>query len=41
MDRLPGLNAEHDVLRVGVILAEIVAVVGRHQRKAELFFQLE
>ena len=41
VDRLAGLDAEHDVLGVGVVLAEIVAVVGGDERKAEIFFQLE
>ena len=36
-----GLDAEHDVLGVGVVFAEIVAVVGGDQRQAEIFFQLE
>ena len=40
-NRLAGLDAEHDVLRVGVVFAEIVAVVGGDQRQAEIFFQLE
>ena len=41
VDRLAGLDAEHHVLRVGVVFAEIVAVVGGDQRQAEIFFQLE
>ncbi len=40
-NRLAGLNAEHDVLRVGVVFTEIVAVVGGDERKAEIFFELE
>ncbi len=40
-NRLAGLDAEHDVLRVGVVFAEIVAVVGGDQRQAKIFFQLE
>ncbi len=41
VNRLAGLNAEHDVLRVGVVFAEVVAVVGGDQRQAKIFFQLE
>ena len=41
MDRLARLNADHHVLRVGIVFAEIVAVVGGNQRKAKIFFQLE
>ena len=41
LDRLAGLNAEHHVLRVSIVFAEIVAVVGGHQRQAQIFFQLE
>ena len=41
VDRFAGLNAEHHVLRVGVVFAEVVAVVGGDERQAEIFFQLE
>ena len=41
LDRLAGLDAEHHVLRVGVVLAEIVAVVRCDQRQAKVFFQAE
>ena len=41
MNGLAGLDAQHDVLRVGVVFAEIMAVVGGDQRQAEIFFQLE
>ena len=41
LDGLPRLDAHHDILRVGVVLAEVVTVVGRHQRQAEVFFQPE
>ena len=41
VNRLAGLDAEHDVLRVGVVFAEIVAVVGGDEGQAEIFFQLE
>ncbi len=41
MDGLARLNAEHHVLRVRIILAEIVAVIGRNQRDLEFFLQLQ
>ena len=41
VDRFAGLDADHHVLRVRVVFAEVVAVVGRDQRQAEIFFQLE
>ena len=41
VDRLAGLDADHHVLRVGVVLAQIVAVVGRHQRQTKVLFQLQ
>ena len=41
VDGLAGLDAEHDVLGVSVVLAEIVAVVGGDEWKAQIFFQLE
>ncbi len=40
-DRLARLYADHHVLRVRVIFAQVVAVVGRDQRQAEILFQLE
>src|SRR5262249_43146200 len=39
IDRLAGLHADQHVLGVGVIFAEIVAVIGGHHRDAEIFFQ--
>jgi len=36
-----GLDAEHYVLGVSVVLAQIVAVVGGDERQSEIFFQLE
>ena len=39
LDRLARLNAQHHVLRVRVIFAEIVAVIRGHQRKAQVFLQ--
>src|SRR5579862_8529267 len=41
LNRLAGLDAEHHVLGVGVVFAEVVTVVGRDQRQAEIFFQTE
>ncbi len=41
LNRLAGLDAQHHVLGVSVVLAEIVAVVGRHHGKAKIFFQAE
>ena len=41
VDGLASLNADHYVLRVRVVLAQIVAVVGRHQRNAEFLLQLQ
>ncbi len=41
VDGLAGLDAEHDILRVSVVFAEIVTVVGGDEWKAEIFFQLE
>ena len=41
LNRLAGLNADHHVLGVGVVFAQIVAVVGGDQRQAEFFFQPE
>ncbi len=38
---LAGLDAQHDVLGVGVVFAEVMAIVGGHQRQAKIFFQLE
>ena len=41
VNRLASLNAEHHVLCVGVVFAEIVAVVGGDKRQTEIFFELE
>ena len=41
VDRLAGLDADHHVLRVRIVLAQIVAVVGRHQRQTKVLFQLQ
>ena len=40
VNRLAGLDAEHDILCVGVVFAEVVAVVGGDERQAEIFFEL-
>ena len=40
-NRLPRLDAEHHILRVSVVFAQIVAVIGRDQRQAKIFLQLE
>ena len=41
LNAFSGLNADHHVLRVGVIFAEIVAVIRRHQWKPDVFLQLK
>ncbi len=41
LNRLGGLDANHHVLRVGIVLTEVVAVVGRNQRQSEVPLQLE
>ena len=41
VDRLAGLDADHHVLRVRVIFAEVVAVVSRDQRQTEILFELQ
>src|SRR5260370_10175852 len=41
LDALAGLNADHHVLRVGVVFAEIMTVVGGDHRNPEFFFQPE
>src|SRR6202042_1728902 len=41
VNRFAGLNTQHYVLRVRIVLAKIVAVIGRHQRKSEILLQLE
>ena len=41
VNRFAGLDAEHDVLGVGVVFAEVMAVVGGDQPQAEIFFELE
>jgi len=38
---LAGLDAQHHILRVGVVFAKIVAVVGGDEWQAEIFFQLK
>ena len=40
-NRLPHLDAQHHVLRVRVVLAQVVAVVRRHQRYAQVLLQLK
>jgi len=40
-DGLAGLDADHHILGVGIVLAEIVAVVGGHQRQPEILLKLE
>ncbi len=41
VNRLARLNAQHHILRMRIVLAKIVAVVGRHQRQPEILLQLE
>src|ERR1019366_5752354 len=41
IDGFAHLNAKHYVLRVGIVLAEIVAVISRDQRNAEVLLQLQ
>src|SRR5258708_12091258 len=41
MNRLAGLDADQNVLRMRIVLAEIVAVIGRPHWGARLFFQLK
>ena len=36
---LPRLDAEHHILCIGIVLAQVVAVVGCHQRQPQIFFQ--
>ena len=38
---LAGLDAQHDVLGVSVVFAEVVAVIGGNERQTKFFFQLE
>src|SRR5215469_11179816 len=39
LNALSRLDADHHVLGVGIVFAQIVAVIGRHQWKAEIFLQ--
>ena len=41
MDRIRGLHAQQHLMRVMVVFAQVVAVVGGYQRDAQLPFQLE
>ena len=41
VDGLAGLDAQHHILRVRIVLAKIVAIVGCHQRKAQVLLQLQ
>jgi len=41
VDRRQRLYAQQDFMRVRVVLAQIVAVVGGHQRNVQLFLQTE
>src|SRR5206468_10340744 len=41
VDRLPRLHADEHVVRLRVVLADVMGVVGRDQRNAEFFFQAE
>ncbi len=41
VDGFSGLDAEHYVLGVSVVLAQVVAVVGGDEWQSEIFFQLE
>src|SRR5438034_11272222 len=36
---LAGLNTDHHVLRVSIVLAQIMTVVRSHQRQAQIFFE--
>ena len=38
---LAGLDAQHDVLGVGIVFAQVMAVIGGHERQAEIFLELE
>ena len=38
LDGFAGLDAHHDILRVRVFFAEIVAVVGGNEREGQVFF---
>ena len=40
VEGFPRADAQKDVVREGVLLAEIVAVVGRHERRVEALGQL-
>ena len=41
VDGLAGLDAEHHVLGVGIVFAEIVAVIGGDEGEPQVFFQLK
>ena len=41
MDRVRGLHAQQHLVRVMIVFAQIVAVVGGYQRNVQLFFQAE
>ena len=41
LNTLPGLNADHHVLRVGIVFAQVMTVVGGDHRYTEVFFQAE
>ena len=39
LNALAGLNTDHHVLRVSIVLAQIMTVVRSHQRQAQIFFE--
>src|SRR5213593_1993714 len=39
LNALAGLNTDHHILRVRVVFAQIMTVVRRYQRQAQIFFQ--
>ena len=39
LDGLAGLYAQHHILGVGVVFAEVMAVIGGDQREPQFFFQ--
>ncbi len=41
LDRLAGLDAQHYILSVGVVFAEVVAVIRRHHREGKFLFKPE
>ena len=41
LNTLAGLNADHHVLRMGVVLAQVMAVIGGDERHPHILFKLE